>query len=86
MCEDRSNLLTQKQLADRLQVSERTLERWRSENQGPPFVQLVKGGKVRYRAGDVDAWLETQLVRPMRSSVRVDGSDRICAVWSSKRQ
>ena len=86
MCEDRPNLLTQKQVADRLQVSERTLERWRSEHQGPPFVQLVKGGKVRYRAGDVGAWLETQLVRPVRSNVCIDGSDRLYAVWSSKKK
>jgi excisionase family DNA binding protein len=51
-------LLTQQQLADELQVSVRTLERWRQEGSGPAFIQV--GRSPRYRRADVDAWLEQQ--------------------------
>ena len=51
-------LLTQQQFADELQVSVRTLERWRQEGTGPAFIQV--GRSPRYRRVDVDAWLEQQ--------------------------
>jgi excisionase family DNA binding protein len=51
-------LLTQKQLADELQVSLRTLERWRQEGSGPAFIRV--GRSPRYRRSDIDAWLERQ--------------------------
>jgi excisionase family DNA binding protein len=51
-------LLTQQQLADELQVSLRTLERWRQEGTGPAFIRV--GRSPRYRRSDVDAWLERQ--------------------------
>jgi len=51
-------LLTQQQLADELQVSVRTLERWRQVGTGPAFVRV--GRSPRYRRSDIDAWLERQ--------------------------
>ena len=45
-------LLTQKQLARRWALSERTLERWRCTGEGPTYVKL--GGLVRYRLADVE--------------------------------
>jgi excisionase family DNA binding protein len=51
-------LLTQRQLADELQVSLRTLERWRQEGTGPAFIRV--GRSPRYRRADIDAWLERQ--------------------------
>ena len=48
-------LLTQKRLSDLIDVSERTLERWRVEGSGPAFVKA--GRKVLYRTVDVDDWL-----------------------------
>jgi hypothetical protein len=36
-------------------VSPRTLERWRSEEKGPPFIRV--GRLVRYRRSDLRAWL-----------------------------
>ena len=48
-------LLTQQRLSDLIDVSERTLERWRVEGTGPAFVKA--GRKVLYRTVDVDAWL-----------------------------
>ena len=47
-------LLNQQQLANLLGISERTLERWRSEHLGPPFIRLIGLGSVRYRRADID--------------------------------
>jgi predicted site-specific integrase-resolvase len=44
-------LMTQRELCNRWQISEATLERWRSEGIGPIYVKL--GGQVRYRREDV---------------------------------
>jgi predicted DNA-binding transcriptional regulator AlpA len=84
MSEEGPTLLSQGPLARLLGLSERTLERWRSEHLGPPFVRLVGLGSVRYRKADIDEWLEAQLVRPSRSHVRVQGSERLLASWSSR--
>jgi hypothetical protein len=48
-------LLTQKRLAEKLDQSERTLERWRVEGTGPAFVKA--GRRVLYLPQDVDDWL-----------------------------
>ena len=49
--------ITQNELVQRWQVSESTLERWRSQRTGPMFLRL--GGQVRYRITDVGTF-ETQ--------------------------
>ena len=49
-------LLTQKRLSELIDVSERTLERWRVEGSGPVFCRA--GRKVLYRQKDIDNWLE----------------------------
>ena len=46
--------ISQNELAQRWQVSEATLERWRSERKGPQFLRL--GGQVRYRLVDVESY------------------------------
>ena len=46
--------LNQRQLADRWDVSEATLERWRSEGIGPVFLKLQ--GRVLYRLEDVESF------------------------------
>ncbi len=51
-------LVTGSELAERLGVSLPTLQRWRYEGSGPPFVKV--GRKVRYAAADIDAWLAGQ--------------------------
>ena len=52
--------ISQNELAQRWQISEVTLERWRSQRKGPQFLRL--GGQVRYRLVDVESyereWLE----------------------------
>ncbi len=46
--------ISQNELAQRWQVSEATLERWRSQRKGPQYLRL--GGQVRYRLADVEAY------------------------------
>ena len=51
--------LTQRQLAQLLNVSERTLERWRVEGRGPRFVAF--GPRRRgYRVSDIEDWTSAQ--------------------------
>jgi predicted DNA-binding transcriptional regulator AlpA len=54
-------LLTQKQLARRWALSERTLERWRCIGKGPTYVKL--GHHVRYRLTDIKAYEQEMLVQ-----------------------
>jgi hypothetical protein len=51
--------LTQGQLANRWQMSPRTLERWRWLGEGPRFLKL--GGRVVYRLQDVEIYEAEQL-------------------------
>jgi hypothetical protein len=46
--------INQRQLAARWGMSARTLERWRSLCQGPPFLKL--GGRIAYQLEDVEAY------------------------------
>lgn len=49
------------QAAQYLGLSKPTLERFRTSGGGPKFAKL--GASVRYRKCDLDAWLESRLVR-----------------------
>jgi predicted DNA-binding transcriptional regulator AlpA len=51
--------ISQNELAQRWQVSEATLERWRSQRKGPQFLRL--GGQVRYRLVDVESYERERL-------------------------
>jgi hypothetical protein len=55
-------LLTQKLLARRWHISHRTLERWRCEAAGPPYVRLV--GRVLYRIEDIERYERENLCGP----------------------
>nr|WP_306802050.1 helix-turn-helix domain-containing protein [Klebsiella pneumoniae] len=55
-------------MADRWDVSEATLERWRSEGIGPVFLKLQ--GRVLYRLEDVEAFESDSLRKS--TSERVD--------------
>lgn len=46
--------LTQRQLAERWDVSDTTLERWRCDGIGPAFLKLR--GQVRYRLKEIEAY------------------------------
>ena len=53
-------LLTQRQAAETLALSERTLERFRVTGAGPKFVRL--GKSIRYRLADLEAWIASRVV------------------------
>ena len=54
-------LLTPGELSSRLGIPDSTLAQWRYVGRGPRFIKV--GRHVRYRAEDVDAWLEAQTVQ-----------------------
>jgi predicted site-specific integrase-resolvase len=54
--------LNQIQLADRWNISHRTLERWRWQGQGPLFMKI--GGRVVYRLEDIEAFEAERLHAP----------------------
>jgi excisionase family DNA binding protein len=56
MTEQEERLLTEKQVADYLNVTVRTVQRWRAEGTGPPV--LYANNRPRYRRADVEAWLQ----------------------------
>lgn len=53
-----SELLTSGELAEKLHKSAAALAQWRYKGIGPKFIKLGSG--IRYRASDVEAWLDAQ--------------------------
>lgn len=51
---DPRSLVPERALAQRWNKSVRTLQRWRSEGYGPPYIRI--GGTVHYRVMDVFAF------------------------------
>ena len=51
--------LNQARLANRWQISPRTLERWRWKGEGPAFVKI--GGRVVYRLEEIEAYEGSRL-------------------------
>lgn len=57
---DEPNMLTPKQAAKYLGISEGALRLWRSEGKGPRHFKA--GEKLwRYRRADLDSWIEERL-------------------------
>lgn len=52
-------LMNAKTVAARLQIDPKTVRRWRREGKLPPAITI--GGVVRWRAEDVERWLEGQV-------------------------
>lgn len=46
------------ELAARLRISVRTVQKWRQTNCGPAFIKV--GRLVRYRESAIQAWIEAQ--------------------------
>jgi excisionase family DNA binding protein len=49
-------LMSERDLARYLNLSLRTIQRWRTKGEGPPV--LWAGNRPRYRKAEVDAWLQ----------------------------
>ncbi len=54
---DRPNVDTRR-AAELLGMSRRTLEKWRGEGNGPPFLKL--GRRVLYATADLEAWVRSR--------------------------
>ena len=54
--------ITPYEVATRLNLTERTLERWRFHGFGPPFLKI--GRQVFYVRKDLEAWLDEQRRQP----------------------
>ena len=57
--------LNQKQLAVRWQVTEATLERWRSDGVGPEYLKIC--GSVMYRLVDIEIFEDSSMKKVFRS-------------------
>jgi predicted site-specific integrase-resolvase len=57
--------LTTQEVADRLQVSPRTLRQWRQIGVGPPYIKLGDSpqSECRYPEDALEAWLAGRKVR-----------------------
>lgn len=56
-----NQLLTESEVAERLRVSLPAVRAWRFYRRGPQFIKVQS--LVRYRASDVEAWLESRTCR-----------------------
>ncbi len=54
------SILCSRELAERLQVPERTLDQWAYTHKGPRYARV--GRYRRYRWADVEAWLDANTV------------------------
>ena len=61
---DDERLLTEVQAADLLRMSSRTLQAWRSQGVGPPFVRA--GRAIRYRRSAIVMWTMENTVVPQK--------------------
>lgn len=69
--------LTIEELAHALDLAPATLNQWRSQGKGPPYIKV--GGRIRYRRHAVREWLDTKERHPGRhpvSPARVNGGAR----------
>lgn len=53
-------LINQESAAERLGVSVRTLEKWRSTGDGPQYVKMSR--LVRYKTSDIDSFINSRVV------------------------
>jgi predicted DNA-binding transcriptional regulator AlpA len=54
-------ILTQRQAAELLTLSERTMERLRVTGTGPRYIRLSRG-RIAYREADLEAWVAARVV------------------------
>lgn len=55
--DDNPQLLTKRQLANLLQVSQRTVDRWLAADRLPPACRVQIAGTVRYRPDIAQTWI-----------------------------
>jgi excisionase family DNA binding protein len=63
---DLPEIVTRRQLAEYLGLTEPALSQMAARHQGPKYIRLGRG--IRYRREDVFAWLDQRVVDPARSA------------------
>jgi predicted DNA-binding transcriptional regulator AlpA len=63
-------LLTQRDAASILKLSERTVERMRTTGLGPKFVR-ASDRSIRYRQSDLDEWIASRIVASTSEAMEV---------------
>lgn len=58
--EMQTELLNERQTADLLGCSIRTLQAWRARGEGPPSIYIGKNRLIRYSKQDISYWLESR--------------------------
>lgn len=54
-------LYSPKEVAEMLGVNENTLYKWRAAGEGPPFMRLSEGGRVRYERETLRTWMRGRI-------------------------
>jgi excisionase family DNA binding protein len=67
---DRITLLTKEELAALLKVSPWTIHSYLRKGQMPKPFPLVAGGELRWRASDIEAWLDDLQRKPPKAPLR----------------
>jgi hypothetical protein len=62
----------QRDLANRWRLSPRTLERWRWERIGPPFLKI--GGRVIYRLSDIEEFEQSGIRASIETTAQIPSS------------
>lgn len=60
-------MLSERELANRWNISPKTLQRWRTEKRGPAYIKLSKC--VRYSIENVQAYEQEQMTNPQASKL-----------------
>ena len=58
--DSKDGYLSETHAAEYLSLSKKSLQRWRFNRQGPPYVKLMK--TIRYRREDLDHWMKERIV------------------------
>lgn len=77
-------LLTVDQAALFLGVSNSTLNHWRSNGDGPPFIKLGPGktGPIRYEVGKLKAWVDSCTYNSVAESLMGKALKRCSDIWT----
>ena len=59
--DSKDGYLSETHAAEYLSLSKKSLQRWRFNRQGPPYVKLNMK-TIRYRREDLDQWMQDRLV------------------------
>lgn len=54
-----ANLMSSREVAEMLGVTDQCVRTWRSQRRGPSYYK-IEGGRIRYKREEVEKWLSKQ--------------------------